>query len=131
MHNRGNRKLSGPIKKMIHYGHQDKTLSVNDEEIMPIQKLKVFKREKMSQADEIRDFVQRDYIEPARREGKSQITIRAGDVDRKMRLGRVPNVNQVLGGMIIERLCGVRLLSKEGTHQSTTMTYTYEILPKT
>ncbi|MCK4252453.1 hypothetical protein KAX97_13475 [candidate division WOR-3 bacterium] len=125
------RKLSGPIEKMVYYGDQNKTFSVHDEEILPIQKPKVFKGEKMSQADEIREFVLKNYIEPARREGKSQITIRAGDVDREMRLGRVPNVNQVLGGMIIERLCGVRLLSKEGTHQSTTMTYTYEILPKT
>lgn len=117
-------------KNSNYYNYKNQKIHRN-ESLTQTQKPKEFGGKKMSQADEIRDFVQRDYIEPARREGKSQITIRAGDVDRKMRLGRVPNVNQVLGGMIIERLCGIRLLSKEGTHQSTTMTYTYEILPKT
>lgn len=117
-------------KDSNYYKYKNQKIHRN-ESLSQTQKPKEFGGEKMSQADEIRDFVQRDYIEPARREGKSQITIRAGDVDRKMRLGRVPNVNQVLGGMIIKRLCGVRLLSKKGTHQSTTMTYTYEILPKT
>jgi cytoplasmic iron level regulating protein YaaA (DUF328/UPF0246 family) len=83
---------------------------------------------RMSQADEIRDFVQKHYIEPSRQRGERTIVIRAGDVDKKMRLGRVPNVNQVLSGMILQNICGVRLINRKGPYQSTTTQYTFEIL---
>ena len=47
----------------------------------------------MSQPDEIREFVYREYIEPARKKGLTEITIRAGDVHDKMGLAnRMPAV---------------------------------------
>ena len=47
----------------------------------------------MSQADDIRQYIKNSYISPARRRGQDIVIIRAGDVDREMGLGRVPNVN--------------------------------------
>lgn len=83
----------------------------------------------MRQVDEIREYVKRNYIEPARNKGEEKITINAGEVDIRMRLGRVPNVNNALIRKL-EELCKVRLIKTEGNLQSTTGTYTYEILSK-
>jgi hypothetical protein len=93
---------------------------------LPRPKVMVYR--KKSQADEIRAFVQRYYIEPARRKGQKRITINAGEVDRKMRLRRVPNVNNVLGGRKLQMECNIKLIETGGTLGSTTATYTYEIL---
>jgi len=91
---------------------------------------KIIGSRKMKQADKIREFVYGNYIEPARKKGLKQITVRAGEIDRKMRLGRVPNVNSVLSGSKLQEMCGIRLIGTEGTSGSTTATYTYEILSK-
>ena len=99
--------------KRPHYGHQRQNM---------------FGGVKMTQADKIREFVKKNYIEPARKEGKKQITIKAGDVDRKMKLNRVPNVNNVLGGKKLQEECNIKLIAKGGTPGSTTATYTYKIL---
>lgn len=91
---------------------------------------KVMGSGKMKQADKIRDFVCKNYIEPARKKGVKQITVQAGEVDRKMRLGRVPNVNNALSGKKLQEMCEIRLIGTGGTSGSTTATYTYEILSK-
>jgi len=83
---------------------------------------------KMSRADQIRDFVQKHYIEPARQREEKTITIRAGDIDKRMRLGRIPNMNQVLGGMKLQDICRVKLIDIRGPYQSTTTEYAFEIL---
>jgi len=91
---------------------------------------KVMGSGKMKQADKIRDFVCKNYIEPARKKGVKQITVQAGEVDRKMSLGRVPNVNNALVGKKLQEMCEIRLIGTGGTSGSTTATYTYEILSK-
>ena len=40
----------------------------------------------MAQADEIRQYVVDNYIEPARRAGKRMVSVRAGDVHNSMGL---------------------------------------------
>jgi hypothetical protein len=91
---------------------------------------KVMGSGKMKQADKIRDFVCRNYIDPARKTGVKQITVQAGEIDRKMRLGRVPNVNNALSGKKLQEMCEIRLIGTGGSSGSTTATYTYEILSK-
>ena len=50
-------------------------------------------------ADIIREFARREFIEPARRRGDSQVQISAYDVHKLLNLrNRVPNVCQALGG---------------------------------
>lgn len=84
---------------------------------------------KMNQADEIRKYVKEFFIEPARKKGLKEITIKAGDVDRGMRLGRVANVNSVLGGKQLQEMCEIKLIKKNGNTKSTTGTYTYILSP--
>lgn len=83
----------------------------------------------MLQVDRIRMFVKMYYIEPARRNRQSTITIRAGDVAKKMRLfRRDPNINNALRGRKLQEMCNIRFIERNGPYESTTTTYTYEIL---
>ncbi len=83
----------------------------------------------MSQADSIREFVCKNYIQPARDRGEKEITIIAGDVARRLKLyHRIPNICNVLGGRKLQAMCGVRLLERSGPHQSTTTKFIYQIL---
>ncbi len=88
----------------------------------------------MSQADKIRVFIKKNYIDPAREKGKDEITIKAGEVNNRMvnkgllPTSRVPNVNNALGGKKLEKRCNINLKNREGPPQSTTTEYTYEIM---
>lgn len=69
----------------------------------------------MSQADRIRDFVQKHYIERARSAGKKQVTVRAGDVHKEMGLAQaMPSVCGALGSHKFADGAGVRLIGREG-----------------
>ncbi len=66
-------------------------------------------------AEAIRMYAQKEYIEPARRNGSRRVRIIAGDVHRGMRLkNRVPNVCSALSsrmfleknGLVIEEVSG-------------------------
>jgi len=66
-------------------------------------------------AEAIRMYAQKEYIEPARRNGSRRVRITAGDVHRGMRLkNRVPNVCSALSsrmfleknGLVIEEVSG-------------------------
>ena len=83
----------------------------------------------MSQADEIRKHILEKYIEPARKRGLTQIIIKAGDIDNEMKLGSAPNVNNVLGGKELQRMCAIKLIKKSGSVASATGKYTYLLAP--
>jgi hypothetical protein len=75
----------------------------------------VEKAEGASQADRIRKFAPERWISPARAEGKTAITIRAGDVHRAMGLANaMPAVCSALGSHKFASLAGVTLLRTEG-----------------
>ena len=83
----------------------------------------------MTLADEIRDFVQQNYIEPARRRGEHEITIRAGEVHSAMKLvDRMPAVCGALGANTFQKECRVRLVKREGPHQGANLRLTFELL---
>jgi len=84
--------------------------------------------EKLNQADQIRDYVIKNYIEPARKKGLKEVTIIAGDVAREVTGGtNIPNVNNVLRGKKLLTMCNIRLIKKQGPYESTTTSYTYNI----
>jgi 5-methylcytosine-specific restriction enzyme B len=64
----------------------------------------------MSQADEIRQFVISNYIEPARARGEQHVTVRAGDVHNEMGLkDALPAVCSAIGS--------AKFSSEAGVHQ--------------
>jgi len=89
--------------------------------------------------DSIRRFVVEEYILPAIREGRRIVRIRAGDVHKAKGLtGRVPAVITALGSkkfieftnsLLRGRGYCIKFVGKEGPGQSTTTTFTYEIVP--
>jgi hypothetical protein len=81
-------------------------------------------------AQEIRSFVAKEYIEPARRKGESKVKVIAGDVHRALRLrNRVPNVCQVLDSKKFREENAVELEEKSGppSGMGTRMMYVYRL----
>jgi len=83
----------------------------------------------MKLADKIRDFVYKEYIEPARKKGLEKITIRAGDVHDKMGLkNRIPAVIEALGSRLFENKYGIKRIAINGSINSANANFTFEIL---
>ena len=69
----------------------------------------------MTQADRIREFVLQRRLVPARSAGRTEVTVRAGDVHRDMRLSSaMPAVCSALGGRKFEEYAKVRLRDRSG-----------------
>jgi hypothetical protein len=84
----------------------------------------------MSQADQIRDYVRRTYIEPARQRHEDKVRIVAGDVAKALHLQRnLPNVCQALGGKKFQTENDVRLIERQAppSGQSNTVTFVYDV----
>ena len=82
-----------------------------------------------SGADRIRGHVRIRYIDPARRGGRSTVTIRAGDVARELDLrNRVPAVCSALGSKLLLEQAGLRMVERKGPRQSTTTEFLYEFV---
>ena len=59
----------------------------------------------MTLADQIREFVERRYVVPARKAGRPTLTVTVGDVHREMHLqSRAPAVCGALRSKILHRL---------------------------
>lgn len=82
----------------------------------------------MGLADEIREYVLVNYVEPARRQGESTVTVRAGDVHKAMGLkDRMPSVASALGATKFEQYANVQLIRREGPHQGANLHLTFEV----
>ena len=104
--------LRGEAKRLTIRGHQDPR-SVGTGE---------------TEADRIRRFVAETIVEPARREGRTSISIRAGDVARSMGLQHnTPNVVSALGGGQFRELARVTLASQTGPSQGPNTEFTFDI----
>jgi hypothetical protein len=82
-------------------------------------------------ADQIRAYVYRRYVEPARAAGKSEAAVRAGDVHEDMGLtSRMPAVCSALGGKF-ERDYGVELVGRSGPLQGANVYFRFRLNPGT
>jgi hypothetical protein len=81
-----------------------------------------------SYADEIRQFVLKSYIIPARKRGAKTVAVKAGDVHNRMDLSdRLPNVCQALKGKKFQKLAGVGEPTRQGPRLGSTTTFTYKL----
>lgn len=72
----------------------------------------------MKLADEIREYVRNELINPARRSGRSQLTIRAGDVHSAMGLkNRMPAICGALDAAKFYDQADVTLVARSGPQQ--------------
>lgn len=85
---------------------------------------------KPKHSDRVRDFVRTRYIEPARRAGRSEVTVNAGKVHRDLGfINRVPLVCQALGSDRFAKEAKVTLARREGppSGMSTTVDFVYSL----
>ena len=81
-------------------------------------------------ADHIREFVNKNYVLPARNTSRGRIAIRAGDVHAGMKLkDRMPLVCSALRAKVFETTCRVRFVSESGPHQGAIKVMTFDVLP--
>ncbi|MFA7587968.1 MAG: AAA family ATPase, partial [Novosphingobium sp.] len=85
-----------------------------------------------SQADEIRRYVLKNYIKPARLRGDATVTITIGALNNEMGLHMAwPNICQALEGRLFLQLANVPAPAAEGPKQSTTRKLTYSLAMET
>lgn len=83
--------------------------------------------QELRQADAIRQFVVREYVEPARKAGAPQFTVRAGDVHNRMNLtNAMPAVCSAIGSGKFQVLAGVTQVDRQGPANSSTVEFTFE-----
>lgn len=81
-----------------------------------------------TEADRIRRFVAETIVEPARRDGRATISIRAGDVARSMDLQHnIPNVVSALGSRKFSELARVAMTDQTGPSQGPNTEFTFAI----
>lgn len=69
-------------------------------------------------------------MEPARAEGKSLVSVRAGTVHSDMGLkDRMPAVASALGAKLFETRFRVRCIKREGPHNGANLVLVFEVLP--
>ena len=80
----------------------------------------------MTTADEIRAYVWRAFLEPARWAGTAQVTVRAGTVHSEMGLqNALPAVCSALGGNKFEKQYKVNRVSLTGPSQGANAEFTF------
>ncbi|HVW78313.1 MAG TPA: hypothetical protein VHB45_11925 [Alloacidobacterium sp.] len=87
----------------------------------------------MTQSDQVIQYVQRSYIEPARKSGILEVRIKAGDVHKALRWSnRVPSVCQALASKRFLEQNQLTLVEKQGPPSglSTTTVFTYRLGPE-
>jgi hypothetical protein len=79
-------------------------------------------------SDRVRDHVKRKYIDPARKDGKKSLSIRAGDIHKELGFSRrIPVVCSALRSRKLQKKCDIELTYVGGPNNSTTTTFTYQI----
>jgi len=82
----------------------------------------------MSQADEIREFANQEFIRPAREALSKAVTIRAGDVHDMMGLtDKMPAVCSAIGSNIFEKKYRVHRIDRRGPTSGANVFFTFGI----
>jgi 5-methylcytosine-specific restriction protein B len=83
-----------------------------------------------SDADRIRQYALEHFVQPARDQGESSVTIRAGDLHNALGLSNAhANVCQALRGRLFRNLAGVGEPTVTGPENSSTTTFVFNLLP--
>jgi len=79
-------------------------------------------------SDRVRDYVKRKYINPAKKDGKETLSIRAGDIHKELGFSRrIPVVCSALRSRKFLKKCDIELTYVGEPNNSTTTTFTYRL----
>ncbi len=82
----------------------------------------------MSYADDVRKYCKDYIIDPARKRGEKQISIRAGDIHNAMGYkNRLPLVCSALGANKFQEFAGVERISVSGPTNGANAVFTFRI----
>jgi 5-methylcytosine-specific restriction protein B len=80
-------------------------------------------------ADEVREFCQIHYIQPARAKVQTEVSIRAGDVHRSLGfINSMPLAFSAIGASVFEERNNIRRVSIEGLMNGANTIVTFELL---
>jgi hypothetical protein len=83
----------------------------------------------MSHADDVRKYCLDNLVEPARRRGEKELTVRAGDVHTAMGYkNRMPLVCAALGAKKFEASAGVERVSLTGPTNGANAMFTFRLV---
>lgn len=83
----------------------------------------------MTQADKIREFVKKNYIDPARQSGQKTVTVRASEIHKAMGLEkRFPAICGAIDTDKFIKFASVVLYKRTGPLQSSTVLWTFDLL---
>jgi hypothetical protein len=79
-------------------------------------------------SDRVRDHVKRKYVDPAKKDGKTSVSIRAGNIHKELGfLRRIPVVCSALRSRKFQKECDIKLKYIDGPNNSTTTTFTFRL----
>lgn len=80
-------------------------------------------------AARIREHVKVNHVAPARKEGKKTLRLKAGDIQKELKLEDVdfPTVCDVLGSPNLAEVCQIRHIRTEGPRIAPESNYIYQI----
>jgi hypothetical protein len=82
----------------------------------------------MTKSDDVRAYVLRNYVVPARKGHNTRVTVRAGDVAKALNLSnRTPLVCGALGAIKFQKESDLNLLQRTGPGQGANATFTFAI----
>ena len=82
----------------------------------------------LSPSDRVRNHVKRKYIDPAKKDGKKSLSIRAGDVHKELGFSRrIPVVCSALRSRKLQKKSDIELTYVGGPNNSTTTTFSYKL----
>jgi hypothetical protein len=82
----------------------------------------------MTKSDEVRAYVLRAYVVPARKNHSTRVTVRAGDVAKALKLSdRMPLVCGALGATKFQTECELNLFQRTGPGQGANATFIFAI----
>lgn len=88
----------------------------------------IYTETKMKQADQIREFVNRNWIIPAKARGLTTLTLTAGEIHKAMDLhNAMPAVVGAIDTRAFIQLTAVLVVQRTGPHQSSTVTWTFQL----
>ena len=98
-----------------HYKLNEKYLEISEDQIW-------------RPSDRVRDHVKRKYIDPARKDGKKTLSLRAGDIHKELGFSRrIPVVCSALRSRKLQKKCDIELTYVGGPNNSTTTTFAYKL----
>jgi len=97
------------------YKLNEKYLAITEDQMLP-------------PSDRVRQYVKRKYINPAKKDGRETLSIRAGDIHKELGFSRrIPVVCSALRSRKFLKNCDIELTYIGGPNNSTTTTFTYQL----